>query len=90
MGAVTVGVRELKNSLSSYLDRVRAGETVTVSDRGRPIALIVPLGGPVGDTIRQLVRAGRLAWEGGKPRGSNRPPTLRGRPVAEAVVEDRR
>ncbi|MBI2895339.1 MAG: type II toxin-antitoxin system prevent-host-death family antitoxin [Deltaproteobacteria bacterium] len=90
MSAATVGIRELKNSLSAYLERVRAGETMTVSDRGRPIALIVPLGGPVEHTIRDLVRAGRLSWAGGKPQGSSRPPVVRGRPVSDAVIEDRR
>lgn len=31
---VEVGVREVKNSLSRYLKRVRAGETVVATDRG--------------------------------------------------------
>ncbi len=34
----TVGVRELKNQLSSFLDRVKAGEEITVTEHGRPIA----------------------------------------------------
>ena len=33
-----VGIRELKNSLSKYIDRVRAGGEVIVTDRGRPVA----------------------------------------------------
>ncbi|WP_194831905.1 type II toxin-antitoxin system Phd/YefM family antitoxin [Nocardia sp. XZ_19_369] len=39
-----VGVRELRDSLSSYLAEVRAGRTVTVTDHGQPIARIVPNG----------------------------------------------
>lgn len=38
-----VGVRELKQRLSHYLDRVARGETVRVTDRGRPKALLVPV-----------------------------------------------
>lgn len=38
-----VGVAELKARLSEYLRRVRGGETVTVLDRNREIARIVPL-----------------------------------------------
>lgn len=38
----TVGVRELRQNASKVLDRVRAGETVGVTDRGRAVARITP------------------------------------------------
>ncbi len=37
------GVAEVKARLSEYLARVRGGEEVLVTDRGRPIARIVPM-----------------------------------------------
>jgi prevent-host-death family protein len=40
----TVGIRELKNSLSEYLRRVRSGESVLVTDRGEIIAELTPPG----------------------------------------------
>lgn len=40
----TAAVSELKASLSEYLGQVKAGEEVLVTDRGKPIARIVPLG----------------------------------------------
>lgn len=40
-----VGVRELKQHLSEYLDRAERGELVRVTDRGRPKALLGPLVG---------------------------------------------
>ena len=40
-----VGVRELKQHLSEYLDRAGEGETIRVTDRGRPKALLGPLPG---------------------------------------------
>ena len=40
-----VGIRELRNHLSRYLDRVRDGDEVVVTDRGRAIARVVPVGG---------------------------------------------
>lgn len=40
------GIRELRNHLSKYLDRVRAGEEITVMDRGTTIAKVVPVGHP--------------------------------------------
>ena len=38
----TVGVRELKNRLSEYLRRLRAGESVLVTDRGEVVAEFSP------------------------------------------------
>jgi prevent-host-death family protein len=42
---VDVGVRDLRNDTSRVLDAVRAGERVTLTVRGEPIADIVPHGG---------------------------------------------
>ena len=53
----TVGVRELKNQLSSFLDRVKAGEEITVTEHGRPIARLSALGKDV-DRMAELVAAG--------------------------------
>lgn len=41
-GHMTVGIRDLKARLSEYLDRVRGGEEIVVTDRGRPVARLVP------------------------------------------------
>jgi prevent-host-death family protein len=38
----TVGVRELRQNLSRYLERVKAGETLTVTERGREVARLIP------------------------------------------------
>lgn len=38
-----VAVRELKAKLSAYLQRAAAGEMITVTDRGRPIAVLGPV-----------------------------------------------
>jgi prevent-host-death family protein len=40
--SVTVGVRELRQNLSRYLDRVKAGEDLVVTEHGREVARIVP------------------------------------------------
>jgi prevent-host-death family protein len=53
------GVRELRNNLSRYLEQVREGEEVTVTDRGVPIARIVPVDAPT--AFEQLVRDGVVA-----------------------------
>ena len=42
--AMEVGVRKLRNNPSRYLERVRDGEEVVVTDRGRAIARVSPIG----------------------------------------------
>jgi prevent-host-death family protein len=42
----TVGIRELKNGTSEIIGRVEAGEPITVTRRGKPVARIVPTGTP--------------------------------------------
>jgi len=39
-----VGVRELRQNLSKYLDRVKAGEDLVVTEHGREVARLVPIG----------------------------------------------
>ncbi len=39
---VAVGIRELKDHLSDYLRRARAGEWIVVTDRGEPVAELSP------------------------------------------------
>lgn len=53
----TIGVRELRQHASRYLARVAAGETVQITDRGRPVALLVP---PSGDSWDDLIATGRV------------------------------
>jgi prevent-host-death family protein len=87
----SVGIRELRNHLSRYLRRVKAGEQVTVKERGRAIAQLVPMEpGAEHDALNALLREGLARWAGGKPQGAAHPPKVRGRPVAEIVREDRR
>lgn len=53
-----VGVRELRQNLSVYLRRVRAGHTLEVTERGQPVALLVPL--PDSDSVlSRLISSGR-------------------------------
>jgi prevent-host-death family protein len=52
--ADSVGVRELRQNLSRYLERVKAGESLTVTERGREVARLTP-SGPPDDPIARLV-----------------------------------
>lgn len=50
-----IGVRELRQHASRHLARVEAGETLEVTDRGRPVARLVPV---TGDPWEDLVAQG--------------------------------
>lgn len=39
-----IGIREFRDGLSDYLAQVREGHTITITDHGKPIARIVPVG----------------------------------------------
>ena len=86
-----VGIRELKNNLSRYLGRVKTGQRLLVTERGRTIAVISPPAlTPTDRRIEAMLREGFARWGGGKPRGSARPAKIKGPSVAQAVIEDRR
>jgi len=55
----SVGVRDLRDHLSAYLERVKAGETITITDHGRPIARLVR-DEPLSPHMLEMVRQGRL------------------------------
>jgi prevent-host-death family protein len=48
----SVGIRELRQRASELLRRVEAGETIEVTDRGRPVALLAPV--PAAQGLRRL------------------------------------
>ncbi len=39
----TIGVRDLRQNASTYLDRVAAGEVFEITNWGRPVARLIPL-----------------------------------------------
>jgi prevent-host-death family protein len=55
----STGIKELRSSLTEILEQVKAGESFTVTERGEPIARIVPIE-PEGERIARLIRAGVL------------------------------
>jgi prevent-host-death family protein len=64
-----VGIRELKQRLSELLDRAAKGETIRVTDRGKPKALIGPVPGkrPVPDRIAQGIAEGWITPGNAEP-----------------------
>lgn len=54
---VRVGIRELRQSASELLRRVRSGETIEITDRGHPVALLTPI--LHGSVLERLRAAGQ-------------------------------
>jgi prevent-host-death family protein len=91
--AKSAAVAKLKAALSEYLARVKAGEEVIVTERGRPIAKIVPVSHDAATQLAELARAGLVRIGSGRlPRGFWRlpkPATTRGAGV-KALLDERR
>ncbi len=94
----SAGIAELKAKLSEYLSRVKAGEEVLVTDRGRPVARLVPVGAEIipGDAesarLRAMEREGLIRLGSGRlPEGffeKERPADPEGL-LRKAVLEER-
>jgi prevent-host-death family protein len=54
-----IGIRELRQQASRYLRDVQRGETIEVTDRGRPVARLVPI--PTSAGLASLAESGRLS-----------------------------
>ncbi len=54
----SVGVRELRQNLSRYLERVKAGEALDVTEHGRLVARLSPAGDPGDDYVDAAARFG--------------------------------
>ena len=88
-----VGIRELKNSLSRYLRRVKKGETIIITERGNAVCRLVPVEQEqLPREAEELLKGGEATWRGGKP-GLN-PPVVSGKEggktASDMVAEDRR
>lgn len=82
----TVGIRELKARLSTYVELARSGESIVVTDRGRPVAQLTPMGAR--GALEQLVEAG-LATRPESRRPLPRPARTAG-PVSDLIGGQRR
>jgi len=85
-----VGIRELKARLSEYLRRVKAGESIVVTEHGASIGRIIPILPTVEDHLHAMISAGLVEWNGRKlpayrPQALNRGDRL----LSDLVVEDR-
>ena len=90
----TVGSRELKNRLGRYLKLVCKGETLVITDRGKPVARLVPAEpdhdgrSSTMEVLRRLEAEGHLRL-GTRPFKKFKPIPTRGKPASQIILEDR-
>lgn len=96
---MTATITQAKNGLSALLDRVKAGESVIITDRGVPVARIEPISrtGAWDARMRRLVAEGKVSPGNGMSRDEllrrmhdvGRPSLPKGASLLEAVLEER-
>lgn len=84
-----IGVRELRQDASKYLARVKAGETVEVTERGTLVALLVPPS-PSDSAYDRLVAEGRLIPAPGPLVLPERRPAPPGAPTIQEALDEQR
>lgn len=91
---ITAGIKHVRDKFTGYLKRVREGEEILLTERGKPIAVIKPL--PKKDSLEEklaLLEARGLvkrpaSWRPLKAR--HRPIRTKGKPLSQLIIEERR
>ena len=85
-----VGVRELKANLSACLRHVKSGETIVISERGKPIGRIYPIEMSLEERLHEGVKSRHWSWNGRKWKPSPSKVKIRGKVlVSDLLLEDR-
>jgi prevent-host-death family protein len=86
---IEVGVKDLKNNLSHYLELVQTGDRVIVTHRGRPVAVLSAIE-PPRDRLAELIASGVARPPTNRTRHRLAPPIRANGPVSDLVADQRR
>jgi len=90
MAQITIGIREFKRHFGMYMERVRSGTTIVITDHGKPIGQLIPAENQLDAKVQALIQSGVLAWNGRKL--APHIPLARSKgtkSVADLLIEDR-
>jgi antitoxin (DNA-binding transcriptional repressor) of toxin-antitoxin stability system len=88
---ITIGVRQLRDCLSHSVRRVKAGESLAITERGKAISVLCPpTESAMDQRVEAMLREKIADWGGGNPRGSKRPAKIKGPSMAQTVIDGRR
>jgi len=91
-----VGVKELKDHLSHYLDLTKKGDNIIVTDRGTPIAILHSLDkiekeAGFEERLAALAKQGKIRLPLKNAKFTPfRPIKAKGKPASEIIIEERR
>lgn len=93
---ITAGIRDLKNQLPKFIELVKKGGTIIVTDRGKPVAILhdltnIEIDAGQDELLASLAAAGKVRLPvraGGirKFKGT----VIKGKSISESIIEDRR
>lgn len=68
MNEATVGLSELKTHLNEYVQRVKKGEKIAITERGKPVGWLVPVEPTQAQKVQTMLETGAATWSGKKLR----------------------
>lgn len=89
-----VGIRKLRDKLTRHLGQVRRGASITITDRGEPVALLLPYAQDIrserAERLRKLLSSGHIAPA--ERKFLSCPPLAKGRGTlpSHLIIEGRR
>ncbi len=90
MAVLKVGVRDLRQKLSHYIEMAQAGQTIAITEHGKVIARLGPAEIDLDGRLAALQEAGMIRWRGRKLATADPVAQLRGpKQVADLVAEMR-
>lgn len=89
-----VGSREFKNRMGRYIRAVRDGKALVLTNRGNPLVKIVPLDETAAEPslmekLKELEAEGKIRLGTGRFK-KVRPVKIKGKPISQTIIEDRR
>jgi prevent-host-death family protein len=85
-----IGIRELKANISKILKQVKAGKSIVITERGKPVGRIVPAEHSIRARLESLAEAGLVQWSGKKLAPAIPPVSNPGNQLLSDVVSDLR
>lgn len=85
-----IGIRELRQNASEYVRRAEKGETIEVTDRGRPVAQLTPLPQPM-SVLERWIAEGKATRPSGNFADLGPPVSLPpGSPSTQEILDEQR
>jgi len=85
-----VGIRDLKANLSACLRQVKSGNTLVITERGKPIGRLSPIEPTLEEKLQDGVRSHLWTWNGKRWRPSRPTAKTRGtKMISDLLLEDR-